>query len=137
MTQHIPCSLQPVLKLANFLFANLGREVRRTRKTFGEFSFFSYWGEHLLRESGSGSLTNCDEAVFEVQNASLDILWELFRPVRLTWRLIGLNLKVLLWKKKRLGQQNMDDDRNVFSRFGGNGVIGGLVGWGGEGGQRY
>ena len=38
----------------------------------------SYLGKLLLCEPSLGSLTNCDEAVFGVQNALLDMLWELF-----------------------------------------------------------
>ena len=38
----------------------------------------SYLGELLLYEPSSGSSMNCNEAVFGVQNASLDMFWELF-----------------------------------------------------------
>ena len=35
-------------------------------------------GKLLLCELGPGSSMNCDEAVSEVKNALLDMLWELF-----------------------------------------------------------
>ena len=65
---------KPVLNWVNFCFVNLVRE-------FGERSMF---GDIVFREPGSDYSTNCGDAVFGVQNASLHICL-----VRRTLRLIG------------------------------------------------
>ena len=36
----------------------------------------SHLGEHLPREYSSGYSSNCDEAIFRVQKASLNMFWE-------------------------------------------------------------
>ena len=47
-------------------------------------------GRTFVREPSWEYSSNCDEAIFGVQKASLSMFWEQIRPVRQTLPLIGL-----------------------------------------------
>ena len=88
----------------------------------------------LRHEPGSGSSTNCNEAVFGVQNASLDMLWELsvqFDEPRIwlveTWKL-SFGKGGEKNKQTRTAKHGWRCKVFSVSRFGGNGLICGVVG---------
>ena len=58
-------------------------------------------GERLLRESSSGFSSNCGEAMFGVQKASLDMFWE-YSPSSANLASDWLRAKrALLWMRKK------------------------------------
>ena len=67
---------------------------------FGEPSWFLI-RRTLVREPSSGYLTNCDEVMFRVQKASLNMFWE-YSPSSANLASDWLRAKrPLLWMKKK------------------------------------
>ena len=67
--------VKPVFNWADICFVNVVQGICWTWKKFGGNSWFLI-GQTLLHKSCSGYLSNCNEAMFRVQKASLNVFWE-------------------------------------------------------------
>ena len=106
---NVELCLKPVLNLAN-VCSQTWWEV------FGEPSWFLI-GQTFLREPRWEYSLNCDEAIFRVQKASLNMFWNI-RPIRRTLPQIGWEQSSPVDEEEII---KMDDGvARFFTRFGGN-----------------